>query len=104
MTEKLDVLFRADRKKDPEITAVFPSEVGTNEYNMTCYAHIGQHGSCRMGWYRTTRAAKPEEYAALLAELRQIYLPEYELVVKQRATRQHRAHRQQQARDLRRIA
>jgi hypothetical protein len=84
MTEKLDVLFRADRKKQPEIMAVFPSECGTNEYDMTCYAHVGQHGSCTRQWYNRTRKAKPHEYADLLAELRGIYAPEYELVVRQR--------------------
>ncbi len=94
--EKLDVLFRADRKKDPWITAVFPSECGTNRYDMTCYAHVGQHSTCDQGWYNTTRKAKPAEYAALLAELRQIYAPEYELVVKQKITPQHRAARERQ--------
>lgn len=95
--EKLDVLFRATGpRKQPEITAMFPTECGTNRYDMTCYAHVGQHGTCDSGWYNRTRKAKPEEYAALLNELRKIYAPEYELVVKQRITPQHRAAREAQ--------
>ena len=86
MAEKLDVLFRWSRG---EVTAVFPSECGTDEFDFTCYAHVGQHGSCARQWYNTTRKAKPEQYADLLAELRQIYAPEYELVVKARMTREH---------------
>lgn len=64
------VIFRADRTRNPEITAVFPTEPGASAYDMTCYAHIGQHGSCAREWYNNgTRAAKPAEYAALKAEL-----------------------------------
>ena len=90
MPERLDVIFRADRKKEPEITAVFPSECGTDEYDMTCYAHVGQHGSCHQGFINRTRLAKPHEYESLLAELRQIYAPEYDLRVCKRITPQHR--------------
>lgn len=95
MAEKLDVLFR---KRMGEITAVFPSECGVNEYDMTCYAHVGQHGSCGLAWYNTTRKAKPAEYADLLAELRCIYAPEYQLVVKSRMTRKHFQSRRDQMR------
>ncbi len=38
-------------------------------YDCTCYAHVGQHSGCSMGWYHKTRAAKPEEYADLQREL-----------------------------------
>lgn len=96
--EKLDVLFRFSRG---EVSAVFPSECGANECDMTCYAHVGQHGSCSQGWYITTRKAKPEQYAALLAELNQIYAPEYELVVKSRITRTHRDARRAQMQKIR---
>lgn len=72
--EKLPIIFRKDRGKDPSITAVFPTEVAGPKFgDMTCYAHIGQHSGCSFAWYHTTRAAKPAEYADLLAELRQIY-------------------------------
>lgn len=72
--EKLPVIFRAERSGHfkGDVTAVFPTLEG-NPGEMTCYAHIGQHGSCSLGWYYRTRPAKPHEYAALLAELRGIY-------------------------------
>jgi hypothetical protein len=64
------VVFRKDRKKNPEVTAVFPCEPADYEGRfMSCYVHVGQHGSCGRQWYHTTRAAKPEEYASLKAEL-----------------------------------
>lgn len=98
--EVLDVIFRRDRKKDPEITAVFPSLCGTNEYDMSCYAHIGQHGSCGMRWYHTTRAATPSQYADLLVELRQIYAPEYVLRVRHRINPKHREQRKVEMRRM----
>lgn len=102
---KLDVLFRATGpRKQPEITAVFPTECGTSRYDMTCYAHVGQHSVCQVDWYRETRKAKPEEYADLLAELSQVYAPEYELVVKQKITPQHRAKREAQEKAYTRAA
>ena len=69
---KTPVLFRRDR--GGEITAVLP-DVEANAYELTCYAHVGQHSACTRDWYVTTRAAKPAEYADLLAELTQIYGP-----------------------------
>lgn len=103
--EKLDVLFRATGpRKNPDVTAVFPTECGTNRYDMTCYAHVGQHGTCDSGWYNTTRKAKPAEYTALLTELRRIYAPEYELVVKSRMTRHHFAARERQEKAYTRAA
>jgi len=94
--EKLDVLFRV---RSGEVTAVFPSECGTDEWDFTCYAHVGQHGSCSRAWYNTTRKAKPAQYESLLAELRQIYAPEYELAVKLRMTPAHaKARKAQMAR------
>jgi len=70
------VLFRAEKSGDfkGDVTAVFPTLPGTNDpWTMTCYAHVGQHGTCSKDWYWTTRAAKPAEYAPLLAELKRIY-------------------------------
>lgn len=88
--EKLDVVFRAERSKPYDVTAVFPSEPGTTQYDMTCYGHVGQHGCCSMGWYNATRKATPAQYADLLTELRSVYAPEYVLVVKARITAKHR--------------
>ena len=95
MTEALPVLFRKDRGKNPEVTAVFPTEPASHKYGeMTCYTHVGQHGGCSRMWYNTTRAAVPGEYAALLTELRQIYEEDEDepvkLVVYKRITTKHR--------------
>jgi hypothetical protein len=75
MVPSLPVLFRAEKSGQfkGDVTAVFPTLPGTNAYDFTVYAHVGQHGTGTMGWYYTTRPAKPEEYASLLRELRGIY-------------------------------
>lgn len=70
LPEKLPVIFR---EKYGEVTAVFPTLHWSGPDDMTCYAHIGQHGACTLGWYHTARPARPEAYADLLAELRRIY-------------------------------
>ncbi len=74
MTDKLSVVFRAERSGDHkgQVTAVFPTEIDHGPY-YTCYAHVGQHSACSRGWYANTRAATPDEYADLLRELRGIY-------------------------------
>lgn len=74
----MPVIFRADRKKEfgtRWITAVFPTDPAScsNPDEFTLYQHVGQHGAANLGWYRRTRAATPEEYADLLAELQGIY-------------------------------
>lgn len=74
-TEYTPVLFRAEKRKEHrgEVTAVFPTLPGTLEPGtMTCYAHVGQHGSCSQGWYNQTRRARPDEYEALKRELEAI--------------------------------
>jgi len=78
---KFPVIFRKDKignnspiYNEHEIVAVFPTEQGTNDPStMSCYAHIGQHSSCSIGWYQRTKPAKPEEYASLLSELKGYY-------------------------------
>lgn len=95
--DKLPVIFRRDRTKEFEVTAVFPTlPADYHGRNMTCYAHIGQHAGCSWEWYHGTRPATPAEYADLWAELRRIYSkpgdPDaVELIVCQRITRSHRA-------------
>ena len=74
--DKLPVIFRAERSGQfkGQVTAVFPTQPGTNSpATFTVYAHIGQHGSGSLDWYRTTRPASDAESAPLLAELRGIY-------------------------------
>jgi len=92
-TEYTPVLFRvarAPRRDGADVTAVFPCEPADTTGNiMTCYAHVGQHGSCGYGWYITTRPATPAEYADLLAELESAPFG-YRLTVYQRMTAQHR--------------
>lgn len=72
----LPVLFRMARDgrgEEKYLTAVFPTELDAGGDTMTCYAHVGQHGGCSLAWYHWSWAAKPSEYADLLAELRRIY-------------------------------
>lgn len=73
--ESLPVIFRADKSGDfkGEVTAIFPTIPADNRGNLTCYAHIGQHGGASLDWYRTTRPATETESADLLKELRAIY-------------------------------
>lgn len=69
-TEETPVVFRIGRRKDGEVTAVFPCEpAAIDGRTMTCYAHVGQHGGCSHQFVRSSRRAKPEEYADLKAEL-----------------------------------
>jgi Rieske Fe-S protein len=77
------VIFRQDR--DGSITAVFPTlPASVTGYEMTCYAHVGQHSGCSYEWYRTTRPVKDNEAAKaeLRAELESIgyRLREYKMI------------------------
>jgi hypothetical protein len=69
------VIFRAEKSGEAKgaVTAVFPcGDEGRGQF--TVYAHLGQHSTGTMAWYlQRTRAAKPEEYASLLKELKEIY-------------------------------
>lgn len=66
--ESTKVLFR--KSSGNEVVAIFPQIPGTNSpYDCLCYFHIGQHGTCGIGWYQSTRAASPKEYVDLKAEL-----------------------------------
>lgn len=71
--ETTPVLFRMPRNvklHGNDCDAIMPTIPGTNDAaTMTCYAHIGQHGSCHQNWIQSTRPATPEEYADLKAEL-----------------------------------
>lgn len=98
--EVLPVIFRAERSGDfkGDVTAVFPTLPHDPAGRFfTVYAHVGQHGAGCLGWYQGTRAAKPEEYVDLLAELRAIYETSiapgddvYSLKVCQRMSAHHR--------------
>lgn len=64
------VLFRAEKRGEfkGQVTAVFPTLPGSPGM-LTCYAHVGQHGSCSKAWLADTRPATPDEFAALKREL-----------------------------------
>jgi len=47
-----------------------------NEYRVTIYAHVGQHGEGSIDYCSSCKAATLEEYAPLLEELKSIgYIP-----------------------------
>ena len=71
--QNFNIVFRKD-KKDGEICAVFLDDIFNHDYKLTCYAHIGQHGGCCIGWlYHDTVPATKWEYESLLKELTGIY-------------------------------
>jgi hypothetical protein len=72
--QTMRVIFRAERSGDyaGDVTAVFPDDPERPGV-LSCYAHIGQHGTCRVQWYQETDLATEAEAAPLLAELRGIY-------------------------------
>lgn len=93
--EVIPVIFRLESAsrgvKSP--LAIFPTLPGTHDpFSATCYAHIGQHGTTCQGYAASLKAARPDQYAPLLAELRRIYEegdePVY-LAVTTRWTRHH---------------
>jgi len=57
--------------EDSDVVAIFPEEKERNGL-LTCYAHIGQHGSAAPECLRA-REATLSEGVSLLAELRGIY-------------------------------
>lgn len=63
------VIFREDKVG---VTAIFPTIPGTNEYDMMCYAHVGQHSSCSIDWYYSTKPAKAKNIPALFEELKRV--------------------------------
>lgn len=71
--EVTPVVFRKWPKKEGgDILALFPT-MEEKEYHVLSYEHIGQHGSANFNLcIQNTKAAKPEEYADLKAELEQI--------------------------------
>ncbi len=73
--ETLEVMFRKYTDKSAEVLAVFPYTAhDSSGFLVACYAHFGQHGSAHMAHVMAaTRPAKPEEFAELHRELKQIY-------------------------------
>lgn len=76
------------RKRKGEICAVFPALPWSMDgATMTVYAHVGQHGAADWGWYNSTKAAKPDEYASLLTELEGLG---YRVRIYRKRTNKHR--------------
>lgn len=93
--EETPVVFRVWTGKDGgDVVALFPTvpHCADKEYLCMSYMHVGQHGAANYhGVIDDTRPAKPEEYAALKAELEEPYPGfGYRLKVYQRGD--HRMH------------
>ena len=90
-----DVIFR--KHKDGEVFAIFPGIASSpSVYFCSCYALIGQHGSCDPQLCCQTYAlAKPKEYRGLAKELRQ---RGYLLRIMKRMQLRHVRERRQQLR------
>lgn len=70
-TQKTTVIFRK-WKEDNSILALFPYEIH-NGYNITCYAHLGQHsGADYKSCIERSTPATENEYKALKCELESI--------------------------------
>ena len=82
---KVAVIFRKDRDGWRDVFALFPElPADLGGLHCTCYQHVGQHCVADYeGCIACSDAASPEEYADLMAELKQ---RGYILNVKRRAS------------------
>lgn len=84
------VIFRASRKKNPEVSAVLVGQLGSFTYPLTVWdSHCG-HGSGGWEWYYSTRPATHAEYEKELQILRRQYEPEFQIQVVRKYTRKDR--------------
>lgn len=81
------VIFRAERRKSAEITAVMTGQDWRAHMPLTVWDSQGGHSGGSLAWYYSTRPAKPKEYASELAKLRRCYAPKYKIQVVKRLTR-----------------
>jgi hypothetical protein len=81
------VIFRASRRKNPEISAVLVGQPGSPTAPLCAWDSTGGHSSATWDWYYSTRPAKPSEYADELQKLQKCYAPEYEIKVVQKHSR-----------------
>jgi hypothetical protein len=83
--ETLPVVFR---QIDGETLALFPTlhNFKGSTYFVTCYAHVGQHGIACQDNFNRGKLSTETEYCDLLAELRGIYAPEYNLQPRKKRT------------------
>jgi hypothetical protein len=90
-SDVVDVMFRVVKAGafKGDVDAWFPGLPGTDVFDMTVYAHVGQHSTGDPQYMRTkTRPAKRSEYAALKRELESPPF-NYKLRVVQKATAKH---------------
>jgi len=66
--ETVRVRFTYD-KKHKEVTAIL---YGKNGQLIGCYAHLGQHSTCTIGWVNEQKEATEEQYTPLLQELKSL--------------------------------
>lgn len=74
---KIPVYFCLDIENN-EVVAIFTDITLNPVYDpfnrRVCYAHMGQHGECDLGWIEEkTQPATPAQYGPLLSELRRMY-------------------------------
>jgi len=88
-TYKTDVIFRVLTIGDiTEVTALFPHDVETPEGHISCYAHVGQHGSADYRYcVSKSRLATKEEYRDLKNELENAVGYNLNIVQKQNRTK-----------------
>lgn len=74
------VMFRKHFDRDSrtwEITAFFVTiPADPQNYTMTCFAHVGEHGGASIDYFSRGKSCRPEEYAELLAEVKQRWEPD----------------------------
>jgi len=100
--EETVVIFRKWRGKPHSVMALMPELASSyNGHYCDAYEHAGQHGGADYhGVIDQTRAASPEEYADLKAELESEPY-NYRFAVKQRATSAMHEKRREKARQYR---
>ena len=81
------VIFRKD--PDGTVFAIFPSVLNDCKRMVGVYQHVGQHGGGDyMGMMRSSKPARPAEYASLATELRSVPF-KYRLQIVERRTKTH---------------
>lgn len=78
------VVFRASRRKQPEISAVLVGQPGSPTAPLCAWDSQSGHGNATYQWYYSTRPAKPAEYRDELEKLRRRYAPEYRIEVRRK--------------------
>lgn len=84
------VIFRAERTKEANVTAVIVGQPGSPSAPLTVWDAQCGHGNGSWGWYYSTRPATEAQYRFSLSILRRQYAPEYEIQVVRKYTRKDR--------------